>query len=142
MTKTDTASPASLRLLIPTGSVLGKCYRRHDSCKFLDFLKKIDSVVPADLDIHLVLDNYGTHKTAMIRQWLQKTPRYHLHFTPPVPHGSTRSNAPSHCSHSGRSSAARTEAFRNWRPRGWIEMVSGPHSPRAFGFPCSSASSQ
>ena len=50
--------------------------------EFLDFLKKIDSVVPVDLDIHLVLDNYGTHKTAMLRQWLQKRPRYRLHFIP------------------------------------------------------------
>lgn len=49
---------------------------------FLDFLKKIDSAVPVDLDIHLVLDNYGTHKTALVRHWLQKRPRYHLHFNP------------------------------------------------------------
>ena len=67
---------------IATGSVLGKCYRRHRSVEFLDFLKKIDGAVPADLDIHLVLDNYGTHKTALVRQWLQKRPRYHMHFTP------------------------------------------------------------
>jgi transposase len=67
---------------IATGSVLGKCYRRHRSVEFLDFLRKIDGAVPADLDIHLVLDNYGTHKTALVRHWLQKRPRYHLHFTP------------------------------------------------------------
>lgn len=67
---------------IATGSVLGKCYRRHRSVEFLDFLKKIDAAVPVDLDVHLVLDNYGTHKTAMVRRWLLKRPRYHLHFTP------------------------------------------------------------
>ena len=67
---------------IATGSVLGKCYRRHRSIEFLDFLKKIDAAVPPDLDIHLVLDNYGTHKTALVRRWLLKRPRYHLHFTP------------------------------------------------------------
>jgi transposase len=67
---------------IATGSVLGRRYRRHRSVEFLDFLKKIDGAVPADLDIHLVMDNYGTHKTALVRQWLQKRPRYHLHFTP------------------------------------------------------------
>jgi transposase len=67
---------------IATGSILGKCYRRHRSLEFLDFLKKIDGAVPAELDIHLVLDNYSTHKTALIRHWLQKRPRYHLHFTP------------------------------------------------------------
>jgi transposase len=66
---------------IATGSVLGKCYRRHRSVEFLDFLKKIDGAVPVDLDIHLVRDNYGTHKTALIHQWLQKRRRYHLHFT-------------------------------------------------------------
>ena len=67
---------------IATGRVLGKCYRRHRSVEFLDFLNKIDAAVPADLDIHLVLDNYGTHKTALVRRWLQKRTRYHLHFTP------------------------------------------------------------
>jgi transposase len=67
---------------IATGNVLGKCYRRHRSIEFLDFLKKIDAAVPADLDVHLVLDNYGTHKTALVRRWLQKRARYHLHFTP------------------------------------------------------------
>jgi len=67
---------------IATGNVLGKCYRRHRSVEFLDFLKKIDATVPADLDVHLVLDNYGTHKTALVRRWLQKRTRYYLHFTP------------------------------------------------------------
>jgi transposase len=67
---------------IATGNVLGQCYRRHRSLEFLAFLKKIDAAVPDDLDIHLVLDNYGTHKTALVRHWLQKRPRYHLHFTP------------------------------------------------------------
>src|ERR1700751_387784 len=67
---------------IATGNVLGKGYHRHRSLEFLDFLRQIDSAVPVDLDIHPVLDNYGTHKTAPIRQWLQKRPRYHLHFTP------------------------------------------------------------
>ena len=67
---------------IATGSVIGKCYRRHRSLEFLNFLKEIDRVVPPSLDLHLVLDNYGTHKTSKVRRWLQKRPRYHLHFTP------------------------------------------------------------
>ena len=67
---------------IATGNVLGQCYRRHRLVEFLDFLKKIDAAVLADMEVHLVLDNYGTHKTALVRQWLQKRPRYHLHFTP------------------------------------------------------------
>jgi transposase len=50
--------------------------------EFLNFLKEIDKAVPADLDLHLVLDNYGTHKTVRVRRWLQKRPRYQLHFTP------------------------------------------------------------
>ena len=57
-----------------TGQVLGKCYRRHRSVEFLDFLKRIDATVPADLGVHLVLDKYGTYKTALVRQWLQKRP--------------------------------------------------------------------
>jgi transposase len=67
---------------IATGNVLGQCYRRHRSVEFLAFLKKIDAAVPSDFDIHLVLDNYGTHKTVLVRHWLQKRPHYHLHFTP------------------------------------------------------------
>ena len=65
-----------------TGEVIGKCYRRHRSVEFKKFLAVIDKAVPAELEIHLVLDNYGTHKTAMIHNWLARRPRYHLHFTP------------------------------------------------------------
>lgn len=65
-----------------TGEVLGQCYRRHRSSEFLKFLKIIDQSVPRELDVHLVLDNYGTHKTALIHGWLVKRPRFHLHFTP------------------------------------------------------------
>ena len=62
--------------------MIGKCYRRHRSVEFKKFLRIIDQAVPAELDVHLVLDNYGTHKTAMIHNWLARRPRYHLHFTP------------------------------------------------------------
>jgi len=65
-----------------TGKVIGKCYRRHRSLEFRKFLDLIDNSVPKDLDIHMVLDNYNTHKTAMIHRWLAKRPRFHLHFTP------------------------------------------------------------
>ncbi len=67
---------------VATGQVLGKCYRRHRSVEFLDFLRQVDAAVPTELEVHLVLDNYGTHKTARVRKWLQKRPHYHLHFTP------------------------------------------------------------
>jgi transposase len=64
------------------GTVFGKCYERHRSVEFRKFLDLIEKQVPEDLEIHLVLDNYGTHKTAMIKNWLLKRPRFHLHFTP------------------------------------------------------------
>jgi transposase len=67
---------------VKTGKVLGECHRRHRSVEFRKFLDTIEASVPADLAIHLVLDNYGTHKTALIRRWLAKRPRFHLHFTP------------------------------------------------------------
>jgi transposase len=64
------------------GSVIAQSYRRHRHQEFLRFLKVIDAAVPEDLDLHLVLDNYATHKTPAIDQWLLKHPRFHLHFTP------------------------------------------------------------
>lgn len=65
-----------------TGEVIGRCYRRHRSVEFRRFLDVVDREVPKELDVHLILDNYGTHKTAMIHRWLLKRPRFHLHFTP------------------------------------------------------------
>jgi transposase len=67
---------------VATGKILGECYRRHRSKEFLKFLKTIDAHVPADLDIHLILDNYGTHTTPRVRRWLAAHPRFHVHFTP------------------------------------------------------------
>jgi transposase len=65
-----------------SGSVIAQPYRRHRHQEFLRFLKLIDAAVPKDLELHLVLDNYATHKTPAIHQWLLKHPRFHLHFTP------------------------------------------------------------
>jgi transposase len=65
-----------------TGRIIGQCQARHRSQEFRKFLCRIDAAVPADLDLHLILDNYGTHKTAAIHRWLVKRPRFHLHFTP------------------------------------------------------------
>jgi transposase len=67
---------------IATGKVIGRCYKRHRSSEFRKFLDAIDAAVPADLDVHIVMDNYATHKTAAIKAWLAKRPRYHVHFTP------------------------------------------------------------
>src|SRR6266404_2482707 len=67
---------------IKTGTVIGRCHRRHRAVEFRKFLDTIDAAIPPELDIHLVLDNYATHKTPLIRRWLSKRPRVHLHFTP------------------------------------------------------------
>jgi transposase len=69
-------------LNVKTGAVMGECHRRHRSIEFRKFLDTIEQNVPAELDIHLILDNYGTHMTALIRNWLHKRPRFHVHFTP------------------------------------------------------------
>ena len=65
---------------IKTGKVIGSCHRRHQ--EFLNFLDQIEAGVPPDLDVHLVLDNYATHKTPGVHRWFLRHPRYHLHFTP------------------------------------------------------------
>jgi transposase len=67
---------------LASGSVIAQPYRQHRHQEFLRFLKLIDKAVPKDLDLHLVLDNYATHKTPEIKAWLLKHPRFHLHFTP------------------------------------------------------------
>jgi transposase len=65
-----------------SGKVIGQLHRRHRSVEFRQFLDQIDAAIPKDYDTHLILDNYGTHKTSMIQRWLVKRPRFHLHFTP------------------------------------------------------------
>jgi transposase len=67
---------------VASGFVIGKCYKRHRAKEFLDFLKQIDASVPDDLDIHIVMDNYATHKTPKVKAWLARRPHYHVHFTP------------------------------------------------------------
>ena len=67
---------------VKTGKVIGECLPRHRAKEFIGFLKRIDRAVKKHLDVHLVLDNYGTHKTAEVKAWLADHPRFHLHFTP------------------------------------------------------------
>ena len=67
---------------VATGTVIGQCKARHRHQEFLSFLRHIEGNVPAALDVHLVMDNYGTHKHPKVRAWLAKRPRYHAHFTP------------------------------------------------------------
>ena len=61
---------------LKTSQVIGQFHRRHRSVEFRRFLDTIDAQVPADLDVHLILDNYGTHKTALIRKWLLSGPAF------------------------------------------------------------------
>jgi transposase len=68
---------------VATGKVIGKCHRRHRHQEFLKFMQIVDAAVPPDAgEIHLVLDNYGTHKTPAVVRWFVRHPRYQLHFTP------------------------------------------------------------
>jgi transposase len=69
-------------LEVKTGRVLGQIRRRHRAVEFRAFLTALDAQVPADLDVHVIMDNYGTHKTAIIRRWFARHPRFHPHFTP------------------------------------------------------------
>lgn len=67
---------------IATGKVIGRCYQRHRSQEFLKFLREIDAHVPDGLDLQLVMDNYATHKTKPVRNFLARRPRWHVHLTP------------------------------------------------------------
>ena len=67
---------------VATGEVIGSIHRRHRATEFKKFLTKLDREVPADLDIHLICDNYSTHKAPAITAWLAAHPRFHMHYTP------------------------------------------------------------
>lgn len=69
-------------LELKTSRVIGQLHRRHRSREFREFLDVIEAEVPAELDVPIIADNYGTHKTALIRKWFTKRPRFHVHFTP------------------------------------------------------------
>ena len=71
---------AALNML--DGTVIGECMARHRQGEFLRFLKRIDRETPAERDLHLIADNYATHKTPRVRRWLAAHPRFNLHFTP------------------------------------------------------------
>ena len=71
---------AALNIL--DGTVIGQCMDRHRHQEFIKFLKKIDRSTQADLDLHLIVDNYATHKHPYVVAWLARHPRFHLHFTP------------------------------------------------------------
>ena len=67
---------------VKTGTVIGETHRRHRAVEFRKFLDRLDASVPPDLDVHIIMDNYGTHKTPLIWAWFAKRPRFYVHFTP------------------------------------------------------------
>jgi transposase len=69
-------------LNVKTSKLITQFHQRHRSSEFRQFLDAIDAAVPRHLDVHLIMDNYGTHKTSLIRHWFAKRPRFHVHFTP------------------------------------------------------------
>ena len=69
-------------LELKTSQVIAQIHRRHRSLEFRQFLDAIEAQLPAGRDVHIIMDNYGTHKTALIRKWFAKRPRFHVHFTP------------------------------------------------------------
>ena len=69
-------------LNVATGQITGSIHRRHRAAEFKKFLTTLDNDIPADLDVHLICDNYATHKSPTITGWLDRHPRFHLHFTP------------------------------------------------------------
>jgi hypothetical protein len=69
-------------LNVKTAKLITACHRRHRSVECRHFLDPVDAAVPPKLDVHLIMDNDGTHNTAFIRTWLARRPRFHVHFTP------------------------------------------------------------
>jgi DDE superfamily endonuclease len=114
---------------IATGSVIGRCFPKHRSVEFRTFLDQIEASVPKDLDVHLVMDNYATQKTGIIRDWLVKRPRWHVHFTP---------TSASWINQVERFFALLTEkqiqSVRTVRPANW-KMQSKPSLPRRMKTP-------
>jgi transposase len=67
---------------VATGKIIGQCDRRHRHQEFLKFLQRLDARLPSTADVHIIMDNYGTHKVPKVTRWFVRHPRYHLHFTP------------------------------------------------------------
>ena len=69
-------------LNVATGKVIGQCMQRHRHQEWLRFLRRVDAETPKHLDVHLIADNYATHKHPTVQAWLKRHPRFHMHFTP------------------------------------------------------------
>jgi hypothetical protein len=119
---------------IADGTVISELHRQHRAAEFKKFLSTIDKQVPAELDIHLVCDNYGTHKTSAIKAWLARHPRFHIHFTPT---GSSWINQVERwfgLLTEQKSAAEPTGAFKPWRPTSAPGLPTGtPTHARSFG---------
>jgi hypothetical protein len=114
---------------IATGEVISDLHRRHRAIEFRKFLITIDKAVPDELDVHLVYDNYATHKTNMINNWLARHPRFHVHFTRPDRPGSTRSNGGSASLPTNSSAAGCTPASPPLRPTSAPGSTPGTPTP-------------
>src|SRR5258705_6719920 len=102
------------------GKVIGTCMSRHRHREFLRFLRLIDQQTPAGLDLHLIVDNYATHKTPAVKRWLKAYPRFHLHFTPRLRlPGSTWSSGSSPRSPENVSAAAPSRVSRSSKAPSW-----------------------
>ena len=117
---------------VKAGTIIGKCMARHRAQEFRRFLDTVEQHVPADLDIHIVMDNASSHKTKLIRDWFANgaagicTSRRHPR------HGSTRSSASSRCSPTSRSSAAPTALPPRWRPPSPPTSTPAMPTPKPF----------
>src|SRR6266699_4864219 len=74
--------PCLPRWTPPRARCFTRCRQRHRHQEYLDFLRQIDNNVPPDLDVHVIVDNYATHKHPRVKRWLATRPRFHVHFTP------------------------------------------------------------
>jgi transposase len=120
---------------IATGRVIGKCYGRHRATEFRKFLDEIEDAVPGDLDVHLIWDNYATHKTPLIRNWLAKRPRWHVHLTPTSSSWLNQVERFFDSSQNVRSAAAYIAASRLCAPKSSLASSSTTTTPSRFDGP-------
>ncbi len=120
---------------VADGTVISSLHRRHRAVEFKKFLTKIDHQVPAELDIHLICDNYGTHKHPTIKNWLKEHPRVKLHFTPTYSSWPTSSSGSSATSPPTCSNAPTTEASRPSKPTSASGSKPGTKTPNPSSGP-------
>ena len=125
-----------------TGKVIGECHRRHRAVEFRKFLDAIESEVPAELDVHLIADNYATHKTALIRNWFAKRPGRECRWSastftsrPPAPPGWTWWSAGSGCSPKSSCAVACTRAAASWKLPSTVTWTSPTKTPSPWSGP-------